>query len=249
MTFLSNLPFSKQSVIQSTISDPQNICWQLELESTQIGSQTHVIVQEGQVAMLFLQQTMSAILDNGSFPLPWVLETSSLNDLRSLKVYFFTTKTFTDQRWGTPSPILIQGKTSISLRAHGTFSYRLHNPKRLWRHIPINAKTYSSEDMSGELRSLILNQFTAVLQQQDFESLIGNREKLSAQVHEPLTKAFHNFGLTLTSFLIQSISLPENQMTSMQNVTKLEKLNELYRQGVLSQEEYELKKKEILKDI
>lgn len=248
MTFLSSFTFAKHSVIQSTENDPKNICWQYELKK-KISPHTLVVVQEDQVAMLFLQQTMRAILDNGSFPLPWVLEAPSLHDLNSLKVYFFTRKTFTDQRWGTPSPILVQGKTNLSLRAHGTFSYRLDNPKRLWRHIPTNAKTYSSEDIAGELRSLILNQFTTVLQRQELESLIGDREKLAALVCEPLTQAFFHFGLTLTSFLIQSISLPENQMSSMQNVTRLEKLNELYRQGILSQEEYELKKKEILKDM
>lgn len=143
-------------------------------------------------------------------------------------------------------------KTGImSLRAHGTFSYRLDNPKRLWGHIPNDSSILSTDDLIGHLRSLILEKFSNIMTKEggDITPLIYNRDFLSGQIQSELYSSFKEQGLILESFLIQSISFPEGQSNTVEIFMKLEKLNQLYQQGVVNEDEYNTKKKQLLKDI
>ena len=46
-------------------------------------------------------------------------------------MYFFSTREQIDQKWGTPNPVTVRDKElgAIRLRAFGTYSYRIKNPK------------------------------------------------------------------------------------------------------------------------
>jgi membrane protease subunit (stomatin/prohibitin family) len=237
------------AAIESTKSAAQHLCWRAEFNHNKLKLNSTITVQEGQIALVLLNQNIIAILENGSYPLHWICEVSS--NLTSLDVYFFTTKTFTDQRWGTASPILVKDSNGdmISLRAHGTFAYELDNPKRLWRHIPNESQHYSAEDIVGELRSIILDTFSKTINQSTtgIQQVTSQREQLTQEVINALKPVFTDYGLTLKSFLIQSISIPEGSTSD--NFSKLEKLKALYQQGVLTLEEYERKKKDLLKDL
>lgn len=251
MKLLKALSLNKGDLIASEPGKPQDICWEAKFNPRQVDLLTTLIVEEGQLALIFINQNITAILENGRFPLSWVFD-STAQDLSSMRIYFFTTKTFTDQRWGTPVPIVYQdpAKGTISLRAHGTFSYSVDNPKKLWRHIPIEQTSYSTENIIDELRSIILNEFTVTLNDStQIQKLMTQRKEFADTLMQNLSQTFADYGLKLNAFLIQSLSVPEEQSISNDNFSKLEKLNELYKQGVLTEEEYLAKKKMLLKDI
>lgn len=246
--------FFKNKPVQSITNDPTLLCWLSDHDFLRVNASTPIIVQDSQIAVFFMNQQMVAILEKGTYPWYWVFENPLLADsLANLFVYYFSTKIFSDQRWGTPTPILIQDSVSgiLSLRAHGAFSYQLDNPKKLWRHIPGDSKQFSTEDIIDPLRSLILEQLAITLNNQpNLKDLLKDREALTQQLTQKVSQVFvQEYGLKLNSFQIQSLSLPEKDMSTMDNIAKLEKLNELYRQGILTEQEFEAKKKELLKGL
>jgi membrane protease subunit (stomatin/prohibitin family) len=52
-------------------------------------------------------------------------------------VYFFSTRTQLDQKWGTPNPITIRDKDFgiVRMRAFGIYSYHLTDPKVFYQKI------------------------------------------------------------------------------------------------------------------
>lgn len=241
----------KPNTIQSSESEPNLISWNTDIESWD--PQTTLKVEEGQLALLLQKQAIVAILEKGAYPLDWVLDADLLSRSSPLQAYFFSTKIFSNLRWGTPAPIIVND-TRIgmqSLRAHGVFSFMLDNPKRLWQHLPNDYQRFSTDELGVPLRALILDEFTNKVSQNQNNILqfLEQRQAFSAAIKEALTPAFLNYGLQLVDFIVQSISAPEKQADSMNAMAKIEKLNEMLRQGMITQEEYETKKQQLLKDI
>lgn len=245
------LSFLKPTIIQSSENDPTLISWNAGIVSW--NAQTPIVIEDGQLAVLLLNQKMAAIVEKGTYPLDWVIDEEKLRTQPSLRAYFFSTKIFSDQRWGTPTPIIVND-TSIgmsSLRAHGAFSYKLHNPKRLWQHLPNDFTRFTTDDLSSQLRALILDHFSTLVSQNQNNILqfLSERQAFSDAIKKELTTDFQAYGLELVDFIVQSISAPDAQANSMAAMTKIEKLNDMLKKGLITQAEYETKKQQLLKDI
>ena len=245
------LPFLAPIPIQSNENDPTLISWNAGVVSWK--AQTPIVVEDGQLAVLLFNQKMVAIVEKGTFPLDWVIDEEKLRTLPTLRAYFFSTKIFSDQRWGTPSPIMVND-TSIgmsSLRAHGAFSYKLSNPKRLWQHLPNEFTRFTTDDLSSQLRALILEHFGMLVTQNQNNILqfLSERKAFSEAIKQELQPDFKNFGLELVDFIVQSISAPEGQADSMAAMAKIEKLNDMLKKGLITQVEFDVKKQQLLKDI
>lgn len=249
-TWQKKIPFLKDPSIACVIEDPSCLCTLIELNHTKVDWLTEIVVQEGQLALFIADQQIVAILEKGTYPWNWVFSALPTSDM---SLYYFSTKTFADQRFGTATPIMIQDPTSgiFSLRAHGAFSYQLQNPKKLWQHIPSGTQTFLSAEILTSLRAIILEELAITLNNQpDLKSILQDRAGLAHTMHTRLATLFsNNYGLQLDDFIIQSISFSEKETSSLESMAKLEKLNALYKQGILSQEEFEEKKKAILKDL
>lgn len=251
MKWFSVFSASSAWLIESKIDHSHNICWSTEVSSKKFHPNTMITVQEGQLALLLIKQEILAILEKGSYPLEWLVDTFVPAMRHDWAVVFFTLKTFTHQRWGTATPIVISGpQGTFSLRAHGSFSYQLDNPKTFWRHVPLGATTFSSDEMLNILRAVILNHLTMTMsnQQNDLNRLLHARDKLSQEMTQALNQKFKAYGLSLTSFLVQSLSLPEHTYPE-DNLQKLKRLNELYQQGIITQDEFDAKKSLWLKEL
>lgn len=243
--------FFKPKTIQSSSSDPNIVSWNANIKS--FTPQTQVVVEEGQLAVLLLNQSIAAILENGVYPLAWAFDALQLGQSANLQGYFFSTKTFTNQRWGTPTPIMVND-TRIgmnALRAHGIFSFELDNPKRLWQQLPIDYQQITTDDLAGSLRAMILDHFTKIISenQNNILQFMTERQRFSDAIANELQSDFKAFGLRLVDFIVQSVSAPENQANSMAALKKIEKLNDMLRQGLITQAEYDEKKQQLLKDV
>lgn len=251
MSLQTWLPFLTPSAIQSKENDPTLISWNAGIDSW--NTQTPVVIEDGQLVVLLLNQKMVAIVEKGTYPLDWIIDEEKLRTQPALRAYFFSTKTFSDQRWGTPSPILVND-TSIgmsSLRAHGAFSYKLSNPKRLWQHLPNEFTRFTVDDLSGQLRALILEHFSALVSknQNNILQFLSECEAFSAAIKNELHADFQDYGLELVDFIVQSISAPQGQANSMEAMVKIEKLNDMLKKGLITQAEFDAKKQQLLKDI
>ena len=92
--------------------------------------QSAVFVNEGQIADVFTEGTHALTTQN--LPILGDLKgwTYGFKSPFKADVYFVNTKQFLDQKWGTPSPILVSDPKfeQVQLRAFGTFGFQVTDP-------------------------------------------------------------------------------------------------------------------------
>jgi membrane protease subunit (stomatin/prohibitin family) len=129
-------------------------------------------------------------------------------------VYFFSTRLQINQKWGTSTPITLRDKEfgAVRLRAHGMYSYRLSDPRTFFTNVSGTREIYRAADLEGQLRDLVVARMTEVCGAGDipFLDLAANQGTLAERAAEHLRPAFTALGLTLDSFVILNLSLPED---------------------------------------
>jgi len=176
-------------------------------------SQAAVFVNEGKVADAF-------------GPGLYTLTTQTLPILTYLKnwdkafkspfksdVYFFSARTQTDQHWGTQNPITIRDKEfgAIRLRGFGIYSYHLSDAKSFYSKISGTRDIYRVADLEGQLRNTIISKMTDAFaaSQVPFLDMAANQGALAEKISEALKPSFTDYGLTLDSFVVENLSLPD----------------------------------------
>lgn len=176
-------------------------------------SQAAVLVDEGRIADVF-------------GPGRYTLTTRTLPLLTSLKnwdkqfespfksdVYFFSTRLQLDRRWGTPNPITIRDRDFgvVRVRAFGIYAYGLSDVRRFHSEISGTRERYTVDDLDGQLRSLVIASMSDLFGESGvpFLDMAANQDELSRILKGRLDPVFARYGLTLDSFAVQSVSLPE----------------------------------------
>jgi len=132
------------------------------------------------------------------------------------EVYFINTRQFTDQKWGTSNAISLRDAEygEVDIRAFGSYSYRCPDPdhgRKLIKEIVGTDKHFTVEEINGQLRTMLVTSFTDAVGESKiaFIDMAANLEELSAKVRDRIAKDFEEYGLQLTKFLIQNVSVPE----------------------------------------
>jgi membrane protease subunit (stomatin/prohibitin family) len=176
-------------------------------------SQAALFVNEGKVADIFT-------------PGLYTLTTQTLPILTYLKnwdkafkspfksdVYFFSARIQTDQHWGTQNPITIRDKEfgAIRLRGFGIYSYHLSDAKSFYSKISGTRDVYRVSDLEGQLRNTIIAKMTDAFaaSQVPFLDMAANQGALAEKISETLKPSFTEYGLTLDSFVVENLSLPD----------------------------------------
>jgi len=128
-------------------------------------------------------------------------------------VYFFSARIQTDQHWGTPNPITIRDKEfgAIRLRGFGIYSYHLNDAKAFYSKISGTRDLYRVADLEGQLRNTIIAKMTDAFaaSQIPFLDMAANQNALAERISEQIKPAFTEYGLTLDSFVVENLSLPD----------------------------------------
>jgi membrane protease subunit (stomatin/prohibitin family) len=128
-------------------------------------------------------------------------------------VYFFSARIQTDQHWGTQNPITIRDKEfgAVRLRGFGIYSYHLSEPKAFYSKISGTRDIYRVADLEGQLRNTIIAKMTDTFaaSQVPFLDMAANQGALAEKIGEQMKPAFAEYGLTLDSFVVENLSLPD----------------------------------------
>lgn len=132
------------------------------------------------------------------------------------EVFFVSIREFTDLKWGSAQPLVFRDSEfgMIRLRAFGTYSMRIVDPRLFVAEIVGTRGTLTTAQVDEFLRSIILNQFndllgdvhTSILDIQGMTKEIADAARLS------LAGSFTRYGLELTSFQISAITPPDEVM-------------------------------------
>jgi membrane protease subunit (stomatin/prohibitin family) len=198
------------------------LAWRFPMAGMEIQNGGSLTVRESQAA-LFVNEGKAADLFG---PGRHTLTTNTLPVLTYLKnwdklfqspfksdVYFFSMRQQVDQRWGTTQPVTIRDKDfgAVRLRAFGNYSYRIVDPKLFHTEISGTRDTYTTADLDGQLRALMLQHISDAVASSGiaFLDLAANQVEFAKALQEATDPSFAKIGLQLASVTVQNVSLPE----------------------------------------
>src|SRR5712691_4333231 len=221
-------------VIQWLDDSPDTLVYRFPVHGQEIKMGAQVTVRENQVA-LFINEGQTADLFT---PGRYQLSTQNMPIMTKLKswkygfespfkaeVYFFNMRLFTDLKWGTQNPVMMRDKDfgMIRLRTYGTYALRISDAKTFFKSIVGTQGLTSTGDILGQLRSTILSRLSDAIAEAHIAALdlSTQYDELSAVAVNVLQPEFGAYGLELSKFYIENISLPEEVEAAIDQRTKL----------------------------
>ena len=141
------------------------------------------------------------------------------------EVYFFNTRLFTDLKWGTTNPVMMRDAEfgMIRLRAFGTYAMKVSDPKAFFATIVGTQGLTTTDEITGQLRSTILSRLSDAIAESKIAALdiASKYDELSGHGKQILAPEFSGYGLDLSKFFIENVSLPEEVEAAIDQRTKL----------------------------
>ena len=227
-------------IIEMMDTDPDILMLQFPMQDREIQNGGSLTVREGQMALFINEGKVADLFKPGRYK----LNTATLPVLTYLNnwdklfespfksdVFFFSTREQLDQKWGTTTPLTFRDKEfgPIRLRTYGSFAYKVSDPKVFFQKITGAREVYKNGECDGQLKSMILTQIASTLgaAQIPFLEMAANQNQFSQKLKVDLTKSFQDYGLELTQFLVQSLSLPEELQTYLDKATSMKMVGDL----------------------
>ncbi len=197
-----------------------------------LGSQ--LIVRESQQALFMRDGKALDVFGPGRH----TLETANLPLLSSLiglatggatpftaEVYFVSTRTFMDMKWGTKQPVIFRDPElkMVRLRAFGTFSMRITGPNVFVAEICGAQGAYEREALNSWMREFIVTRTIDTLGElkRSILDLPMYYDELGIAVKNRVLADFAKYGVELVDFTVGAITPPDevqkmiDQRTSM----------------------------------
>ena len=209
-------------VIQWTEPEDGILAYRYPMQDMEIQNGGKLTVRESQMAAFVNEGKVADIFGPGLY----TLNTQTLPILTYLQnwdkkfqspfksdVYFFSSRVQVDQRWGTATPITIRDKEfgAVRLRGYGIYSWHISDAKAFHTKISGTRELYKVPDLEGQLRNTIIGRMTDAFAQSSlpFLDMAANQVELGNKIAEGLKPMFADLGLTLDSFIVENLSLPE----------------------------------------
>ncbi len=210
-------------ILEWTESTDGVLAWRFPVADNEIQYGGSLTVRESQMAVFVNEGKVADVFGPGMYK----LSTQTLPILTYLKnwdklfespfksdVYFFSVRRQIDQRWGTTQPETIRDKDfgAVRLRAFGNYSYRIADPKLFHTEISGTRDTYTVEDLSGQLRGLMLQHISDAVAASGtpFLDLAANQVEFARLLLDAVKPEFDRIGLAVEGVTVQNVSLPDD---------------------------------------
>jgi membrane protease subunit (stomatin/prohibitin family) len=194
-------------------------------------SQAAVFVYSGQVADVFGPGKYT--IDGGNTPILTKLGAwyHGFNSPFKSEVYFVNTKQFTDLKWGTMNPIMMRDPDFgiVRLRAFGIYSIKVTDPREFVKEVAGTNAHFQTEDIEGQLKRAIVSGFSDALGESKIPALdlAASYDELSTQARNKMTEDFKTYGIEVTKFYVENISLPPEVEAAMDKRASMGALGDL----------------------
>ena len=216
--------------------DPSNdtMIHRFERYNNEIKYGAKLTVRESQVAVFINEGQIADVFQPGIH----TLETENMPILTTLKgwkygfhspflaeVYFCNTKNFTDQKWGTKNPIMMRDAEFgvVRIRAFGNYAFKIKDPVKFIKEVAGTDGSFTTDKITEQLKDITITRFTNILGQSKIPvlDLASNYDDLSKFVFEKIGPEFGDYGIELTKFLVENISLPPEVEEAMDKRTSM----------------------------
>ncbi len=227
-------------VIDWTESENGLLVYKYPMQDREIQNGARLTVTESQSALFINEGKIADLFPAGNF----TLTTQTLPVLTNLKnwdklfaspfksdVFYFSMREQTQQKWGTQSAITVSDPQlgALRIKAFGQYNFKVVDPKAVFKKLSGTMEMYRVEDIDSFLRAGIMTQFATLLAQSEvpFLKMAANQTSFSEHIRNGLQPLFSDYGLQLTQFLIESISLPEEVQAYIDKSTSMNALGDL----------------------
>lgn len=238
MSFFERLRNEFIDIIDWPNQDPDTLVWKFPRYDNEIKMNARLTVREGQQAVFINEGKIADVYGPGMY----TLQTQNMPILSTLKgwkygfespfkvdVFFISTHQMVNQKWGTRNAITVADDRfgMIELRAFGTYAFRVTDGGKFIKEIVGVDALYTSEDIAGQLRSTVATRFTNAAASGGIaiEQFAANLDSLSETVKEKLNTDFDNYGLQITNFLVENVSMPEDVKKEIFEYSRLNKID------------------------
>jgi len=203
-------------------------------------------------AKLTVREAQEALfLDEGKFadhfePGMYELDTRNIPLLTSLRnwdtgfdspfkadIYFFSTRTFTDLKWGTQNPIILRDPEfkQVRVKAFGTYFIKIKDAKLFFTQFAGTKQTVRISEIENALRDIISPKFAESLAEMKVSVLdmVAKYSELGDQVLPKLQKELDPFGIELVKFQVSSTSLPKEVEEFYDKMTNMNMVDDMNR--------------------
>lgn len=209
-------------VIEWTETDKNILTFRFPMQDKEIQTGAKLTVRESQLA-LFVNEGQIADLKK---PGLHTLKTQNLPLLTNLKnwdkffespfksdVYFFSTRDQVGLKWGTQNPFTVSDPQlgALRVRAFGNYAFKIKDPALFHKKLSGSSDTYLISDCEPQLAGILISNLASVIAASKipFLNMAANQLKFSEELKYGLGPVFENYGLEITQFFIENLSLPE----------------------------------------
>lgn len=224
-------------VIEWTTDDNSKIVHRFPVEGNEIKMGAQLIVRESQVAVFVNEGAVADIFEPGRYE----LETGNMPILTKLKawkygfnspfkaeVYFISKKQFTNMKWGTKNPVMMRDQEfgRVRIRALGVYAFKVSDVKIFLQEIFGTSGDFRTESIQDYLRGVLIGSLSDMFAESNIAVMdfTQNLDELALNGKEKLKSVFESIGFSITNFVIENISLPEDVMQAMDERTKMSML-------------------------
>lgn len=189
----------------------------------QIKKGAQLIVAPSQVAIFVYEGKIVDVYESGRY----MLDTDTMPIMTSLSnweyafenyfkadIYFVNMKQFINQKWGTMNPIMMRDAEfgMIRIRGFGVYSFKVKEPVVFLREVFGSNRFFSVNQINEHLKSLIISTASDTISEARIPvmELASYYEELSAKIMGNLDIKFNSYGLTISDFAIENLSLPDS---------------------------------------
>ena len=227
-------------VIEWTDNSSKTMVHKYDMNGKEIMMGAQLTVRESQAAIFVNEGELADVFGPGRYE----LSTSNMPILTALKswkygfnspfksdVYFVNTKQFLDMKWGTSNPVMMRDTEfgMIRLRAFGIYSFKVSDPAVFLKEVFGTAELFTVDGVEGQIKRTLVSGLSDAIAESKIPALdlAANYEELSTYAMNAINPKLAALGLTLCSFVIENISLPEEVEKSMDKRTSMGVLGNL----------------------
>jgi membrane protease subunit (stomatin/prohibitin family) len=228
-------------VIEWLDSSNDTIVYRFPVFNQKITDKSKLVVREGQAAVFISEGQLSDVFGPGTYTLDtrnapimsfFTSIAYKLNYPYKGDVYFVNTKIFRENRWGTANPFMMRDAEfgPVRVRAFGVYTFRITDPATFLRQVVGTDGLFTTDEINGQLkRELVSGLATAIGQARvPVLDLAANYMDLGDTIRDKLNPRFiEAYGITLTTFTIENISLPPEVEKALDTRSKMGVLGDL----------------------
>lgn len=229
-------------VLEWVETEKDLLSFRYPMEDREIQTGAQLTVRESQAALFVNEGQVADLFKAGRY----TLKTQNLPVLTNLKnwdklfespfksdVYFFSLREQIGRKWGTQNPITVNDPQlgALRIRAFGTYAFKVQDPILFYKKLSGTTESYHVADCEGAILGILVSNLTSVIaaSKLPFLQMAASQMNLSDELKMGLNQKFADYGLELTQFFIENLSLPENVQEFLDKGSSMSLLGDMKR--------------------